>query len=150
MLAVVMLFTASVTCDAQAFRLSQRMHLKNIYTNVDSIVLEAIPTVAPTDDGDYLIQLPHKSKLVIAYNADKTKAIVLRSGFVYMRHYEYNVKDEGVRLILWHKDEHVYCGYIYDKKSKAGNYFEAMNQDEKDKLTKRLPFLRRIPTFTND
>ena len=147
MLAAVMIFSASMTCNAQGHRPGQRMHLKNIYTNIDSIVLEAIPAIVQEEGSDYLIQLPHKSKLIVAYNADKTKAIVLRSGFIYMRHYEYNVKDNDVRLVLWYKDEHVYCGYIYDKSSKAGNYFEAITQEEKDKLTKRLPFLERIPTF---
>ena len=145
MLAIMFCIIASVSCHAQ-----KRTHFRDVYTNVDSVIIENLPSVEQTADGDYLIPLPRKSKLVIAYNADKTKAIVLYSGFQYVKHMEYNVKDDEKRLVLWFKDKHLYCGYTYDKDTKTGRYFEAINSEEKDKLIKRLPFLKRVPTFTDN
>ena len=63
--------------------------------------------------------------------------------------YEKIVKYDEARLILWFKDEHIYCGYIYDTKSKGCQYFEAINENEKDRIAKRFPFLKRMPTFTD-
>ena len=71
-------------------------------------------------------------------------------GYAWGKRMEFNVKYEGSRLILWYKDEHLYCGYIYDNKVKACQYFEAINDSEKDRLVKRFKFLERMPTFTNE
>lgn len=140
------LFTLTVA--SQSF-VHQRMHFKRIYTQIDSLILENAPTPFPTEEGDYLIELPKAQKIVIAYNHNKTKAIVLH-GYRWAKKMEFNVKDNEVRLILWYKDEHVYCGYIYDKKSKACSYAEAINEAEKEKLVKKFPFLEWIPTFSLD
>ena len=101
-----------------------------------------------TAGGDYIINLPRKGMIIVAYNKEATKAIVLKTiGPQFVRHMEYNVKDDETRTVLYYKDEHLYCGYIYDKRIKAGRYFEAINEDEKEKLMERVPFLRKLPTF---
>jgi hypothetical protein len=130
---------------------SQKMSApKNLYGNVDTLVISTPKKVIHTPKGDLLIGL---SELVIAYNDSKTNAIVLK-GYPNAKKMEYNVKDDKKRTILWYKDNGLYCGYIYDKKAKECQYFEAMNEDMKKKLTRKRPFLRRIlkevPTFTND
>lgn len=146
LIALTAIMIMAVTCEAQGF--GRRNHFRNVYTNVETLALQNAPTPFPTENGDYLVELPKESKLVIAFNTNKTKAIVLDNGYMFGRRMEFNVKDDEARLVLFFKDEHVYCGYIYDKKTKAGKYFEAINQTEKDKLTERLPFLKRMPTFT--
>ena len=113
-------------------------HFRNVYTQLDSLVLENMPTVEQTEDGDYLIALPKSTKVVIAYNNDKTKAIVLHSNYQFVRHMEYNVKDDETRIVLYYKDKHLYCGYIYDKRYKAGKYFEAISHQPTTLKTLRL------------
>ena len=146
---ILIALTVLSTLSLSAQRTGRPAHFRNVYTQIDSLVVENFPTVEQTEDGDYLIALPKSTKVVIAYNNDKTKAIVLHSGYQFVRHMEYNVKDDETRTVLYYKDKHLYCGYIYDKKYKAGKYFEAINEDEKDKLTEKLPFLKRLPTFKN-
>lgn len=146
---ILIALTVLSTLSISAQRPGRLAHFRNVYTQLDSLVLENMPTVEQTEYGDYLIALPKSTKVIIAYNNDKTKAIVLHSSYQFVRHMEYNVKDDNVRTVLYYKDKHLYCGYIYDKKSKAGRYFEAINEDEKDMLTKRLPFLKNLPTFKN-
>ena len=146
-------FLASIMCLFALTAFSQaprhgRFHFKNVYTIVDTLVIQNAPSVTPTKDGDYLITLPREHKLVIAYNNDHTKAIALH-GYPYAKRMEYNVKYEGTRLILWYKDEHIYCGYIYETKLKACQYVEAINEAEKERLEKRFPFIKRMPTFTD-
>ena len=105
------------------------------YNIVDSLPLERITIYSPYDyesdkviylgGGDYLIELPHKDKMVICYNGDKSKAIVLYNSYCFGRHKEFNIKDSKKRLILWYEDSNLYCGYIYDKTYKVCKYFEA-------------------------
>ena len=137
----------------------QNAHVRfnTMYTVIDSLTLEQIPTPFPTEDNDYLMELPHAGKMIIAYNADRTKAKVLFNGTPIKRHHsvinhfmEYDVKDSDARLILYHKDDFMFCGYIYDKTVKACKYFEAINEDEKEKLGEKLPFIKRLPTFSSD
>lgn len=137
-----------LTVSAQALR---PFHLREVYTQIDSLVLEHAQT-NNLSGGDYIIDLPRKCKIVLAYNADRSKTIILniRGGYNFVRHMEYNVSDSEERTVLYYKDDHLYCGYIYDKRIKAGKYFEAINQDEKERLVERIPFLKRIPTFTNN
>lgn len=128
-------------CNAQ----DSKFHFKAVYTQVDSINIEN--TTVPTENGDVLVELPVKSNLIIAYNNEHSKAIVLYSAYPFIKHMEYIVKDNETRLVLVYKNKHIYCGFVYDKKSKTGRYFEAINKDEKDKLVKRLPFLKNTPIF---
>lgn len=144
---ILIALTVLSTLSLSAQRPGRPAHFRNVYTQIDSLVVENFPTVEQTEDGDYLIALPKSTKVVIAYNSDKSKAIVLHSGYQFVRHMEYNVKDNEVRTVLYYKDKHLYCGYIYDKKHKEGRYFEAINESEKVMLTARLPFLKNIPTF---
>lgn len=145
-LATVMCLFAFVA-SSQSFHRG-RAHFKNVYTTIDTLVLQNRPSVYPTRDGDYLVELPKEQKLIIAYNEDHSKAIVLH-GYPWARRMEFNVKYEAHRLILWYKDEHVYCGYIYDGKIKACQYVEAINENEKDRLVKRFPFFKHVATFTD-
>lgn len=124
-------------------------HFKMIYTDIDSVVIENVQLPYSSEKPDYLVELPRSSKIIIAYNKERSKCIVLRSGYQFMRHMEYTVKDDETRLILYYKDKKMYCGFIYDKRAKAGSYFEAIEQSEKDKLIERVPFLKRLPTFKN-
>ena len=143
MITMAMIMTAAVMCHAQRFNVG---HFKMVYTEVDSMKLESMPALFPTEDGSSLVSLPKETNLVVAYNSDRTKAIVLH-GNPYARKVEFNVKDDEIRQILWYKDKHIYCGYIYDKRAKACSYFEAINRDERDMLSRRLPFLRNKATF---
>ena len=133
------------------------------FTTIDTLTLEQAPTPFPTSDNNYLITLPRESKMVIAYNSDKTKAKVLLTGQIMHRRWnrhmmnvfmEYDVEDNQARLILYHKDNRIFCGYIYDKKAKACQRFEAINEEEKDKLIEKMPFipfhLKFMPTFKNE
>jgi hypothetical protein len=129
----------------------QRMDApKALYLNVDTLAISTPKKVVHTPKGDFLFGL---SELVIAYNDNRTNAVVLK-GYLYAKKMEYNVKDDKRRTILWYKDDNLYCGYIYDKKTKECQYFEAMNEDMKKKLIRKVPPLRRIlrkmPTFKNE
>ncbi len=143
---IMCLFT--VFAYSQRFK-GDRRHFKMVYTQVDSMKLEQMPALFHTEDGSSLVALPRETNLVVAYNSDRTKAIVLH-GNPYAQKKEFNVKDDEIRQILWYKDKHLYCGYIYDKRAKACSYFEAINRDERDMLAKRLPFLSRKTTFTDE
>lgn len=122
-------------------------HLWDVYTDIDSLIIENVQG-GFGEGNDYIINLPKSGKIIIAYNKDHDKAIVLKMNTPrFVRHKEYNVKDDETRTVLFYKDEHIYCGYIYDKRIKAGKYFEAINSEEKDKLVEKLPFLKRLPTF---
>ena len=140
---------ASIMCLFALTAFSQaHRHFKSVYTIVDTLSVKSVQSNYPTRDGDYLITLPKEQNLVVAYNNDHTKAIALH-GYPYAKRMEYNVKYEGTRQILWYKDEHIYCGYIYETKIKACQYIEAINEAEKERLEKRFPFIKRMPTFTN-
>ena len=54
------------------------------------------------------------------------------------------------KLILWYKNKKLYCGYIYDKRVKTAKYFEAINKEEKDKLSNRIPFIKHIPYYEDN
>ena len=105
------------------------------YTNIDSLSLERISIHSPFDyesdkiipmgDGDYLIEIPRKDKMIISTNKDRTKAIVLYNSFCFGRHKEFNLTENERRILLWYKDDHLYCGYIYDKVYKVAKYFES-------------------------
>ena len=140
---------ASVSCVmSQGFPMMHLREFNKHFINVDTLILENAPTVNPTEDGDYLFELPKACKIVIAYNVDSTKAIVrYTTGFQFIPHRVYNVKDDERRLVLWYKDDHVYCGYVYDKRFKAGQYYEAFNEEEREKIISRLPFMRHMPNF---
>lgn len=110
----------------------------NQYEVVDSLPLERISIhfnkeVDNEDfinmgDGDYLAPLPHKDKMIIKTNSDKTKAVVLYNSYCFGRHLEFNVEENERRMILWFKDKNLYCGYIYDKTYKVCKYFESKRE----------------------
>lgn len=124
-----------------------RMHFRNVYKTVDTLVVKNIHTARPIMNGEHLITLPKEEKLILAYNDDKTKAIVLH-GYMWGKRMEFNVKSNEKREVLWFTDGHIFCGYIYDIKSKSCEYFEAINEDEWQDVTDKFKFLKQLPTFT--
>ena len=95
------------------------------YEVVDSLPLERLSIHSPYDyedekvinmgSGDYLIEMPHKDRMIIRKTKDNKKAIVIYNSIIFGRHKEFNIKDSEKRLILWYEDDNIYCGYIYDK-----------------------------------
>ena len=81
--------------------------------------------------GDYMAPVPHKDNMIIKANSDNTKAIVLYNSYNFGRHFEFNVKDNERRTILWYEDKHIYCGYVYDKRWKVCKYFESRKEFNK-------------------
>lgn len=125
-----------VTCLISLNSYGQRHYIDiSKYTVVDSLSLERIYIYSPFDyesdkiistgEGTYLIEMPHKDKMIIRKTKDEKKAIVIYNSFVFGRHKEFNIKENERRLILWYEDEHIYCGYIYDKVYKVCKYFES-------------------------
>ena len=104
------------------------------YNVIDSLQLERINIHSPFDyesdkiislgDGDYLIELPHRDKMIIATDKKRKKAIVLYNSIIFGRHKEFTIKEDKRRLILWYEDNRIRCGYIYDKEYKVCKYFE--------------------------
>jgi hypothetical protein len=104
------------------------------YEVLDSLPLEKITIYSPYDYGDedvinlgsglYLIDIPHKDKMIIRTNKERTKAIVVYNSYCFGRHKEFNIKETEKRIVLWYEDDDVYCGYQYDKKYKVCKYFE--------------------------
>lgn len=137
LLLITLLITTSV--------FSQHFHYRNVYKNIDTLLVETVASVYPTQNNEYLIEIPSGNKLVIAYNEDKTKAIVLQSSFPFVRYKEYNVKEDERRIILWYDDNILYCGYVYDKKLNAAQYCETINKEEFKNLLKEMPFLIKLP-----
>ena len=116
LLTLMMAFVAVASVFAQPNH--HRVHFKTVYTTVDTLVLKNVPTVYPNKDGSCLVSLPKEQSLVVAYDNERTKAIVLH-GYPWAKRMEYTVKYEGYRLILHYKVEHLYCGYSYDERAKA-------------------------------
>ena len=119
---------------------SQGRHFRNYidiskYEIIDSFAIERISIYSPFDyeddkiinsgNGDYLIEIPHKDKMIIRKTKDNKKAIVVYNSIVFGRHKEFNIKDSDRRTILWYEDDNLYCGYIYDKVYKVCKYFES-------------------------
>ena len=82
--------------------------------------------------------LPHKDNMIIRMTQDSTKAIVLYNSIVFGRHFEFNVKNNDRRMILWYEDKGIYCGYIYDKYYKVCSYFES-RKEFKRFMRRRFP-----------
>ena len=76
-------------------------------------------------DGYYLAPLPHKDNMIIRYNADKTKAIIVYNSYAFGQRFEFDIQENERRLIFYHQDKKFYCGYIYDKEFKVCKYFES-------------------------
>ena len=147
-----LLTLVTITMSAQFQR---SMNFNRGFSNIETLSLEQVATPFPTENNDYLMELPRKGRMVIAYNSDKTKAKVLFNGTPMDNHkryinriMEFDVKENEVRLILYHMDNNIFCGYIYDKAAKACKYFEAIDEEQKDKLVDKVPFIQRIPSFS--
>lgn len=118
------------------------------YEIVDSLPLERIMIYAEKEiDGEgvidlgsgyYMAPLPHNDKMIIRMTQDSTKAIVLYNSIVFGRHFEFNVKNNERRMILWYEDKGIYCGYIYDKYYKVCSYFESKKEFKKF-MRRRFP-----------
>ena len=108
------------------------------YEEVDSFPLERLMIHANKEidsegcielgDGDYLVNVPYKDRMIIKYNSDRSKAIVLYNSYIFGRHFEFNIEDNERRTILWYEDKRIYCGYIYDKLFKVCKYVESRKE----------------------
>lgn len=108
------------------------------YEKTDSLPLERImihfnkeidnKDFVDLKSGYYLAPIPHKDNFVVKFNDDRSKAIVVWNSYCFGRHYEFNVKEEERRIVLWYKDDDVYCGYIYDKEFKVCKYFDSKRE----------------------
>lgn len=120
------------------------------YEVVDSLPLERImvhfnkeiddENFISLGDNDYMAPVPHKDNMIIRFNSDKTKAIVVHNSYAFGRHFEFNIQDNERRLILWYEDKGIYCGYVYDKTWKICKYFESRKEF---KHFMRRPFFNR-------
>ena len=109
------------------------------YCVIDSLPLERITIYSPYDyeedkdviklgEGEYLIEMPHKDKMIIRTNKERTKAIVVYNSYCFGRHLEFNIKENEKRLVLWYmKDEKIYV-YAYDKIKKVCKYSETREE----------------------
>lgn len=113
------------------------------YEVVDSLPIERLIIFSPFDyeddkvhpmgNGEYVIDAPHKDRMIIRKTKDDEKAIVVYNSYVFGRHKEFNIKENEIRMILWYQDDDIYCGYIYDKRLKVAKYFEThtlFNEDD--------------------
>ena len=108
------------------------------YEVVDSLPLERITihfnkevdddNLISLGDGDYLAPLPHNDKMIILTNKERTKAVVLYNSYCFGRHLEFDIQENERRIVLYHKDNNLYCGYIYDKAGKVCKYFESKKE----------------------
>ena len=131
---IVMLMTISSFAQSPMRRHYREYIDFSKYEVVDSFPLERILIYSPYDyesdkiinmgDGDYLIEMPHKDKMIIRKTKDNTKAIVIYNSYCFGRHKEFNIKDNERRTILWYEDDNLYCGYVYDKTYKVCKYYE--------------------------
>lgn len=127
----------TVNCYSQPFFGEHIIDIKQ-YNILDSLPLERMmihfnkeidnKDFITLGDGDYLAPLPHKDKMLIKLNEDKTKGIVVYNSYCFGRHYEFDIQDNERRLILYYKDKNIYCGYIYDKEFKVCKYFESRKE----------------------
>ena len=134
-LIIFILLFVSITSLAQNKRYFREYIDLSKYEVVDSLPLERIfiyspfdyesDKVIPTGDGTYLIEMPHKDKMIIRKTKEEDKAIVVYNSFIFGRHKEFNIEDSDRRLVLWYEDDDIYCGYIYDKQYKVAKYFES-------------------------
>ena len=104
-------------------------------------------------DGIYLLKMPEKHSMVILKLGESGKeAVVVQSSFfisrffvnpgIYLRgprneYLRFNIEENDKRLVLWHKDDRIYCGYIYDKQYKVCQYFEKREKEWKRMIGRR-------------
>jgi len=165
---LLMLF--SITCFGQ-FNMPNRVRQfinEKDYELVDSLPLERFQTYVPDSNlvqniqersgnkvkendiiqlgsYEYMFKLPVKDKILLKYNKDKTKAIITNNSIIHgigMHFFEFNVKDDERRQVLYYDDENILCGLIYDKHFKVAKYFSY----EKKEVGKRQ-FRRMRRTF---
>lgn len=131
---ILILFVITINSYAQRRYFREYIDFSK-YEIVDSLPLERMSIYSPFDydsdkvinngDGEYLIEMPHKDRIIIRKTKDNKKAIVIYNSFIFGRHKEFNIKNSERRLILWYEDDNLYCGYIYDKVFKVCKYFES-------------------------
>ena len=124
------------------------------YVTIDSLVIDKIyiPSMFDYDEdkiisvgsNEYLIEAPHKDKMIIKTNKDRTKAIVLYNSYIFGRHLEFNIKETEKRIVLYYEDDNLFCGYAYDKKYKVCKYFEDFDKSKFEEMRKQM--FENMPT----
>lgn len=145
----------SLVVSAQPFRGNYSGNHK--YEIVDSLPLERIyihsqfdyddDKVIDAGEGEYMIEMPHKDKMVILLTKDRDQAIVVYNSYCFGRHKEFNVKETDKRIVLWYEDDDLFCGYAYDKRCKVCKYFENFDRTKFDELRARMFGNGFIPRF---
>jgi hypothetical protein len=122
------------------------------YVKVDSLPLEMVyfhsdkelngDSVIELGDGYYMAKTPFKGNLTIKTNSDRTMAIVMNR--FHFDPFQYTIKEDERRIILYFKDKHVYRGYVYDKKLKAFQFYDSLKGYKKF-MRRHNRFIRRNP-----
>lgn len=101
-------------------------------------------------EGYYLAPLPHKDKMIIKYNNDKTKAIILYNSYAFGHHFEFDIQENERRIVFYYQDKKFYCGYIYDKEFKVCKYFESKKEFKRFNNPRFfIPQFNRLPSTIN-
>ena len=121
----ILLLAITTNCFAQYEKLDS-LPLERIMIHFDKEIDDE--KFISLGDGDYLVNVPHKDRMLIRTNSDRTKAIVIYNSYCFGRHLPFNIEENEKRIVLWYKDNRTYCGYIYDKEFKVCKYFESKKQ----------------------
>lgn len=124
-LIMLILALVSINCYAQ-FEVVDSLPLERIMIHFNKEIDDE--KLISLGEGDYMAPVPHKDNMIIRTNSDRTKAVVLYNSYCFGRHLVFDVQENDRRLILYHKDNNLYCGYIYDKKFKVCKYFESRKE----------------------
>ena len=66
--------------------------------------------------------------IIIRIKDLELKGIVVYNSYTWGRHFEFNIKDNERRTVLWYEGKGIYCGYIYDQIYKVAKYFESRKE----------------------
>lgn len=112
--------------DFKKYEVLDSLPIERIMVSFDKEVDDS--TLISQGGGYYMAPAPHNDRMIIRRTQDNTKAIVLYNSYAFGRHFEFNVKENDRRLVLWYDDNHIFCGYAYDKKYKVAKYFESRKE----------------------
>ncbi len=142
--------------DMSQYVIEDSLILERFQTYVpDSIVFNHIKIVTRAEDNqiiqlgenEYMFRMPFKDKIILKYNEDHSKAIITNFSTIRgmgLHFFEFTVKDNERRQVLYYDDDNVLCGIIYDKFYRVAKYFH----HEKKDIGRRM-FNRMRKSFRN-